>query len=556
MDTDIQNLIAGAVNKLFNAKEQVELSIPEEQFGDLSTNVALKLAPMLNRPPRDIASEIIDYINQSPVDFIQSLDIAGVGFINISLTNEALLGLIDVLPAKNLDDQVIVADYSDPNPFKILHAGHLYTSIVGDVIANLLERAGAEVHRVNFGGDVGLHVAKNIWAIISSFGGQEDPSRLDEIEESKRSEWLSKCYVEGNTAYESSDEAKEQIKSLNARIYELSASQDHDSPLAQIYWTCRQWSYDYFNSFYNRLNIGFEKYYPESEVVELGLQTVRENIPKVYQESQGAIIFDGEKYGLYTNVFINSEGLPTYAAKDVGLIIRKWQDYKFDQSLIITSNEQLGYMKVVIKSVEQFRPDLAAASTHLSHGVVKLAGGQKMSSRLGNILLATDVLDAAADANSQNHVDDEQVTIGAVKYSFLKQRIGGDIVYEPKESVSIEGNSGPYLQYAHARARNILNKVDNIQEPSDVAVLTKEERSLVRKIGEYAAVIDQATEELKPHYVCTYLYELAQIFNRFYENNRVIGDEKQNFRLKLVGRYADRLAAGLSILGIASPEKM
>jgi arginyl-tRNA synthetase len=556
MNHHIEKMIAQTVVDLYNLDEVIEIAIPEEQFGDFSTNIALKLARVLSRPPRDIALEIIDKINISDVDFIESIDIAGAGFINITLTNQALIDLIDEKPSTSLKGQVIVAEYSDPNPFKTLHAGHLYTSIVGDVIANLLENGGAEVHRVNFGGDVGMHVAKNIWAIIRTIGGNEDATKLNDIDEDRRTEWLSQCYVNGNTAYETDDQAKQQIKLLNGRIYEISAGQEHETELAKIYWTCRQWSYDYLNAFYLRLNIGFEKYYPESEVVELGLKTVRENIPEVYQESQGAIIFDGEKYGLYTNVFINSEGLPTYAAKDVGLIIKKWQDYEFDRSLIITSSEQLDYMKVVLKSVEQFRPDLAAASMHLSHGVVKLSGGLKMSSRLGNILTATDVLDAAAEANAQNHVGDDQVTIGAVKYAFLKQRIGGDIIYEPKESVSIEGNSGPYLQYAHARAKNILNKVETEVTTLDAKEFTKEERSLIKKLGEYSSVIELATEELKPHYVCTYLYELAQTFNRFYENNRVIGDPKQSFRIILVTLYAERLSNGLKILGIASPDKM
>jgi arginyl-tRNA synthetase len=556
MNHHIEKMIAQTVVDLYNLDEVIEIAIPEEQFGDFSTNIALKLARVLSRPPRDIAQEIIDKINTSDVDFIESIDIAGAGFINITLTNQALIDLIDEKPSTSLKGQVIVAEYSDPNPFKTLHAGHLYTSIVGDVIANLLENGGAEVHRVNFGGDVGMHVAKNIWAIIRTIGGNEDATKLNDIDEDRRTEWLSQCYVNGNTAYETDDQAKQQIKLLNGRIYEISAGQEHETELAKIYWTCRQWSYDYFNAFYSRLNIGFEKYYPESEVVELGLKTVKENIPEVYQESQGAIIFDGEKYGLYTNVFINSEGLPTYAAKDVGLIIKKWQDYEFDRSLIITSSEQLDYMKVVLKSVEQFRPDLAAASMHLSHGVVKLSGGLKMSSRLGNILTATDVLDAAAEANAQNHVGDDQVTIGAVKYAFLKQRIGGDIIYEPKESVSIEGNSGPYLQYAHARAKNILNKVETEVTTLDAKEFTKEERSLIKKLGEYSSVIELATEELKPHYVCTYLYELAQTFNRFYENNRVIGDPKQSFRIILVTLYAERLSNGLKILGIASPDKM
>ena len=254
-------------------------------------------------------------------------------------------------------------------------------------------------------------------------------------------------------------------------------------------------------------------------------------------------------------MFINSEGLPTYEAKDVGLITKKYQDYKFDKSVVITGNEQQQYMAVVLKSIEQFAPELVSSTSHLTHGLVKMAGGVKMSSRKGNILRALDILDAANEEKKKaSDSDDQEIVLGAVKYAFLKVRTGGDIIYDPEESVSMLGNSGPYLQYAHARARSILTKT-NLKD-AKLSDLETGERSLVRKIGEYAEVIDKAVDELMPHLVCTYLYELAQVFNRFYENNRVVGDSREAVRAKLVGLYADRLKEGLELLGIVAPERM
>jgi len=180
-----------------------------------------------------------------------------------------------------------------------------------------------------------------------------------------------------------------------------------------------------------------------------------------------------------------------------------------------------------------------------------------MSSRKGNILRATDVLDAAAMANKEaTKQENDQAVLGAVKYAFLKQRTGGDIIYDPAESVSILGNSGPYLQYAHARARSILAKSGEVAQAIEVAEFEADERGLLRKIGEYAEAIDKAAQELMPHHICTYLYELAQEFNRFYEHNRVVGDDRQKLRLSLVAAYANVLQAGLKLLGIPAPDKM
>ncbi|MFZ2513151.1 MAG: arginine--tRNA ligase, partial [Candidatus Saccharimonadales bacterium] len=305
----------------------------------------------------------------------------------------------------------------------------------------------------------------------------------------------------------------------------------------------------------------------------------------------------GEKFGLHTRVFVNSEGLPTYEAKDVGLSMKKWEDYHFDSSVIITGNDIVEYMKVVLKAIEQFEPNLAQRTRHITHGNVKLAGGVKMSSRKGNFLRAVDVIDEAAAANREATGQENVSTVlAAIKYSFLKNRIGGDIIFDPKESVALEGNSGPYLQYAHARARSILAKyqapstndqtnskseIPNAHAKVETVILNDSEESFVpegdlstplrsaqddtlqlgerlltRKLTEYPEVIQKATQELMPHHICTYLYELAQEFNRFYEKNRVIGDDREALRLGLVETYADTLKAGLELLGIHAPERM
>lgn len=552
---EVKEAVQKAVKGVFELDMEVILTRPDEKFGDLATNIALQLAQKLNKNPREVADALVSEIKN---DMIDKTEVAGPGFINITLTDEALFGLVNAENPKNLLGKVIVAEYSDPNPFKILHAGHLYTSVVGDAIANLLENAGGEVHRVNFGGDVGRHVGQTMWAILQELGG-ENPDKLELVKESERSEWMAAAYVKGTEAYEDDEQAKPEIMALNKRIYALHSLNDHESPLAQIYWTTRQWSYEYFDAFYKRIATKFEKYIPESAVAELGLKTVREQLAKgVFQESDGAVIFKGEDFGLHTRVFINSEGIPTYEAKDVGLIMAKWDEYHFDESVVITGNEQAQYMQVVLKAIEQFAPELAKASVHLTHGIVKLRGGVKMSSRKGNILRAVDILDAASEANKKaTGKDDQDVVLGAVKYSFLRQRTGGDIIYDPEESVSLEGNSGPYLQYAHARAKSILRKSKGINDTLEMTVkLESGERSLVRKLGEYAEAVELATTELMPHHIAIYLYDLAQTFNRFYENNRVISDPREASRLVLVKTYADTLKNGLNLLGIIAPEKM
>lgn len=566
MKQEICQDIANICGQLFGIEPSVELETARFKFGDWSTNVAMKLAGQVAKKPQEIAQQIANRLPQTS-NYLDSVEVAGPGFINLKLTDKALWQLADAKRQPVFKNQTVVVEYSDPNPFKILHAGHLYTSIVGDSIARLVENSGARVIRLNFGGDVGLHVGKTLWAVIEELGGQH-PEGLADIKPADRPDWISRAYIKGTQAFDNDQSVRAKILQLNKKVYQLHKDSDRKSPFAQIYWTCREWSYDYFKDFYNSLDIQFDRYIPESETTEVGLKTVKEHVPQVFTKSEGAVVFKGENYDphLHTRVFVNSEGIPTYETKDVGLIMIKARDYQFDRSIVITGNEQQQYMRVVLKAIEQFAPGLAKATTHLTHGLVKLEGGRKMSSRSGNILSATDVINAAELASRQiNGKRQEQtIVLAAVKYAFLKTRMSGDIIYNPQESVQVNGNSGPYLQYAHARARSILKKSETRIKESKTGLdlsmgpqeLEPSERQLLKKIGQYNGVVEEAAVNFSPHHVCTFLYELSQTFNNFYEQNRVVGHEREELRLALVERYADSLKNGLELLNIQAPEKM
>ena len=517
---------------------------PTNINSDYSSNIALKLAKTLHRSPMEIAEEIASQV---------SAEASKPGFVNLTLPNSYYREKIANLGAnfdKNISSdeysgQTVICEFSDPNPFKVLHVGHLYTSIVGDSISRLFEYAGAKVVRANFGGDVGLHVAKTLYILE-----QKSPADFT-IED------IAKCYVEGTAAYEDSPEAHDAITELNKQIYQTNQNNEHGTKLADLYWKGRELSYDYFKDFYARVGVHFDKFYPESTVAELGLQKVKEELKNgIYELSDGAVIFNGEKFGLHTRVFINKEGVPTYETKDVGLIFTKWQDYHFDKSVVITGSEQLDYMKVVLKSVEQYAPELVAKTVHLTHGLVKLPGNVKMSSRKGNFLKAVDVLDMVkTELKSAYDSSDETVALAATKYAFLKYKMGGNIVFDPHESVKMTGNSGPYLLYSAVRAKKILANC-NIKNTLKEYTYNTYEKGLAKKIIEYKALLQEALVEMAPHKIAGYLYELAQEFSRFYEHCPVVGSSEESERAELVKVYLDTMAHGLNILGINIPEEM
>ena len=541
--------IKNAIKKLFDVDFEPEITpAPKNTQADFSSNVAMKLASVLKQNPRQIAEQLAGQFDDVTVE------IAGPGFLNFTLSDQYFKNKIDELvrdfngsvASDTYAGKTVICEFSDPNPFKVLHVGHLYTSIVGDSIARLFEYAGAKVVRANFGGDVGLHVGKTMWALLKS--GVKDFTIED----------IAAKYVDGTKAYEDDKTAQQEIVAINKQVYEIAEKDLHDSELAEVYWRGRELSYQYFEDFYQRIGVKFDKYYPESTVAKRGLVEVKKGLEQgVYEMSDGAVVYRGdEKLGLHTRVFINKEGLPTYEAKDVGLIYTKWDDYRFDKSVVITGNDIIDYMKIVLASVSEMNPELPERTTHLTHGQVKLPGSVKMSSRKGNFLKAVDVLNMITDElKAEYNSEDEKIVLGATKYAFLKYKMGGDIIFDPKESVKMTGNSGPYLLYASLRAKKVLEKV-TVKSGEWQENFAETEKNLIKKIVQYREVLAEAVAEMAPHKICAYLYELAQEFSRFYENCPVVGDENEFGRAKITVSYAKTMLHGLNILGIEVPEEM
>ena len=544
---DILPYIDKIVKEQFNQDISVECSRPDPKFGDLATNVALQLAGSLGKNPREIAETIAGKLREN--ENIADVAVAGPGFINIRLSDSALLESLRARPATRRQGQVAVIETNCPNPFKAMHIGHALNSTLADTMANLLAVSGAAVHRVSYHGDVGTHVGKSMWAILRAI--DRDPAKLDEIPPEKRNEFMSRMYVEGSKAAKESPAARAEIDELAKQSFIL------DDPIyKQVYETCKQWSYDEIDANVARLgNVPIERRYAESETEELGKALIIEKTPQVFKKSDGAYIFEGSKYGSFDNIFIGSHGNGLYGAHDMGLIQLKHQNFpNLDLSVTVNGEEQAAYFRGVIAASELAIPELKGKLFNYATGLVKLSTG-KMSSRTGEVVTIEWLFNEFAKAIAAHDGDaSEEIVAGALRYQFLKVKIGSDVVFDINEAVSLTGNTGSYLQYAHARARRVLEK--SAQTPVFPQVIYDEDRTLIRKLSEYRETVEQAAQGLEPHHICTYLFELAQEFNRYYEHHQVIGNDKEAHRIAIVALYADILKAGLAILGISAPNEM
>lgn len=553
---ELEEALKRACQKSFGVDIEPELTRPEEKFGDYATNVALQLGKRLGKNPREVAGQLVADLRE--LSILAKRDVAGPGFINFTLTDGVLFRAVASAPElpKPLSDQEIVLEHTDPNPFKEFHIGHSYSNTVGVAIGKLLQASGARVHQVTYQGDVGLHIAMAVWAIGEEINWDTDVLKNDLTPQSVVSlaQNIGLYYARGATAYRQNPTAKERMETINRQVY-----LKEDPKVNAIYDWGRQQSLNFFKKTYETLGAVFEKNYFESDTAEKGITIVKDNIGKIFEESDGAVIYDGEKVGLHKRVFITKQGLPTYEAKEIGLAFAKERDYPGAQSfVVITANEIDEYFKVLVAAIKEIDEQLGSKIRHLSHGVVRFPEG-KMSSRTGRVKTFTDLQSDVEEKVRELYGDGKDTpdtVLGAIKYEFLKHRVGSDFIFDVDESISLQGNSGPYLQYAHARACSILQKVGGKAQNAKPDKFDKGERSLARKLSEYPEVVQKATAELMPHHICTYLYELAQTFNSFYESSRIIGNEREALRLKLVKSYREILKNGLGLLNIAAPESI
>ncbi len=515
MKQKIESLITEALTSLGIEADGFVVEHPTDlKMGDYSTNVAIKHGAK--------KEEIFGFIQKHFPEGIERVEMVGPGFINFYLSQkffkESLKEIMEKGESFGRGEHAkgfkVMVEHTDPNPFKEFHIGHLMPNVIGSTLARIFEWNGAEVKQVNYQGDVGLHVAKALWA-----GGD---------------------YAKGNQAYEEDAQAKVQIEELNKKIYDKSDSEVNDR-----YQKGKKESLEKFEEIYKKLGTKFDHYFFESETGEVGKKIVLDNVPQVFEESEGAIVYKGS----HTRVFINSKGLPTYEAKDLGNAKIKAEWWPYDLSVVVTGNEIRDYFKVVLEAMEKVLPELAKKTKHLPHGMLRLPSG-KMSSRTGNVIIAQDLIEEVREKVK----DDEQVAMGAIKYMILRQSIGNDIIFDIDKSVSVEGDSGVYLQYAHARASSLLEKAG---KPGNIEGETGVVREIEKMLYRFPEVVERAGQEYSPNYITTYLTELASAFNNFYAHEQVLEDSSEAlYRLAIVEAFKMVMKNGLSILGIPAPERM
>lgn len=532
----------------------VALDFPDElTHGDFTTNAALVHAKEVGMSPRDMAALVVANLPELPG--VAQVTIAGPGFINFTIAHDALMSTMEAAreagvqwgEGRLLEGRSIMVEHTQPNPFKPFHIGHLMSNTIGESLVRLLESQQARVIRANYQGDVGPHIAKALWGMQAL---AVDPHDVEAI---------GKAYAHGAQAYEKDESAKAEIDSINARVYEQS-----DGALNELYDAGRSATLKRFDEIYRILGSSFDRFYFESETAPLGAKIVEAH-PDVFPLSEGARVFKGEEYGLHTRVFITSKGFPTYEAKELGLETLKAKEYpECDEFIITTAVEQKGVFEIVKKALACVDPALAAKLSHISHGMMMLPTG-KMSSRTGEVVtgesLLAALIEAAKERAQLSRAEDpvllaQQIAVAAIKFQILKQAAGKDAIFDQARALSLEGDSGPYIQYTYARALSVMQKAHEagVREHVDVDQVPLD---IVRTLVRFPAVVERSARERAPHHIANYLVHVAGMYNSWYGQEQFLdGSDKVPARIALAQVVAHTLKNGLQLLGIEAPERM
>lgn len=555
--------------------DKIQVSYPLRfEYGDFSTNIALRLEKAYKKPASAIAADLCEKLSKMKHKDIVRIEVVEPGYINFYFDNTVYeRELKRILTEKEnfgtntqLDKKRIMVEYGHPNPFKVMHIGHLRNFCIGESLTRLLEGAGAEVIRTNYQGDVGMHVAKTVWAIQKKIKNSE--LRIENMEErdvDEKVDFLGKSYADGATAYEKDEGTKKEIQAINAALYNRT-----DEEVEKIWQFGVRWSLAKFHEMYSRLGTHFDREYMESETLSLAYEKVNEALQKgILKKSSGAVIFNGAPFKLDTRVFLNSQGFLTYEGKELGLAYMEFLDFgKLDKCIHNVAVEQVSFFAVTFKVEELLDSTIFKGKQyHNAYEFVGLKKG-KMSSRTGKIVTAQSILDEAYEKiraivgenkMSLSEKDIDRIAVGAVKYSYLKMSPFKYLAFDLDESLSFKGDSGPYLQYTYARARSVLKKfrIKNlelkIEHESSLSDLNKHETALLRHLMKFPNTVLRSMHEYSPHYIATYLNDCAQLFNTFYTLCPI---RESPLRLDITEATSYVMKNGLYLLGIETLERM
>lgn len=590
----IHNGIQLAFQNIFNHDlplDQISLAPTRKEFEGTYTFVVFPYLKVSKATPEATANLIGEYLKENVAE-VAGFNVVK-GFLNLELNNMIWVDVfqklitnenIGQLPANG---QKVMVEYSSPNTNKPLHLGHLRNNFLGFSVANILEANGYEVIKANLVNDRGIHICKSMVA-YQHFGNGETP----ESSGLKGDHLAGKYYVIFDQKYkeqiadlkeqgQSEDEAKKNAPLFLEAQEMLRKWEANDEEVVSLWKQMNTWVYAGFEKTYKRMGVSFDKYYYESDTYLLGKDIVTEGLEKgvFFKKDNGSVWVDLTDEGLDEKLVLRGDGTSVYITQDMGTADLKYDDFGISKSVYVVGNEQDYHFDVLFKIMRKLGRSYGEGLYHLSYGMVDLPTG-KMKSREGTVVDADDLMQEMVDTAAQHTKElgkidgfnEEQATelyetlgMGALKYFLLKVDPKKRMLFNPQESIEFQGNTGPFIQYSHARIASILRKAVQIgvdYKQADFSKLTKveeSESSLIYLLNDFEKKISQAGVDYSPAILAQYLFDLAKEYNRFYADLPIFLENDPTilaFRVALSAHTAKTLKKGMQLLGIAVPERM
>lgn len=585
--------VTNAVNAMFNATlESVEFQSTRKEFAGDITVVIFPMLRVIKGNPQTIGEQIGQYL----VDNVKDVKAFNVvkGFLNIEISDSYYIGFFNEISVDehygfvktNADEKAVMVEYSSPNTNKPLHLGHIRNNLLGYSVAEILKASGKKVYKTQIINDRGIHICKSMLA-WKRFGNGETPESTG----LKGDKLVGNYYVKFDKEYKkeietlitqgkTEDDAKKQAPILLEAQQMLQKWEAGDEETVALWMMMNQWVYDGFEITYKNLGVDFDSYYYESDTYLLGKEFVIEGLKSgvFFKKDDGSVWCDLTPDGLDEKIVLRSDGTAVYMTQDIGTAIQRIKDYPDVGGLVYTvGNEQDYHFKVLFLILKKLGFDWAKNLYHLSYGMVDLPSG-KMKSREGTVVDADDLIAEMAqtageiseelgklEGYSENEKQELYKTIGlgALKYYILKVDPKKRILFDPKESIDFQGNTGPFIQYTYARIQSILRKYDTgttvILSVAELPLLHEKEKELIKQIQLFPEVIQNAAANYSPALIANYTYDLVKEFNSFYQNVSILGADSEmekDFRVQLSRTVANIIKNAFSLLGIQVPERM
>jgi len=584
-----EGVVAG-IAKLYGesaALSAVQIQDTKKEFeGDL-TVVVFQLLKASKKGPAETAEELGQYLLDN-CDPVESYNVVK-GFLNLVITNSFWL---EAMATYIEDDNFGISttrtgkkymvEYASPNTNKPLHLGHLRNIFLGDAVANILDANGHTVLRTQIINDRGIHICKSMLAWLR-FGEGETPSSSG----IKGDKLVGKYYVEFDKVYKQEIasliaggtdevEAKKRAPILLEAQEMLKKWEDKDPETYGLWEKMNGWVYDGFSTSYKTMGVSFDKLYYESDTYLLGKNVVENGLDKgdYYQKEDRSVWVDLSDRKLDDKLLLRADGTSVYMTQDIGTAIQRHNDYSGLSGLIYTvGNEQEHHFKVLFAILEKLGYDWAQECSHLSYGMVDLPTG-KMKSREGTVVDADDLMcsvieDAREMTQERGHLDQlseeekEQlyhiIGLGGLKYYLLRVDPKKGMMFDPKESIDLNGNTGPFVQYAFARIQSLLNKAGSLAEIASTSSIARSEKKLIIELLKFPEVVNESGKQLNPSILVNYTYDLVKQFNSFYQTVNVLKEQDQelkNVRLQLSAFTAIVIKNSMRLLGIQVPDQM